>query len=119
MGFTAGTMATVLKALLVVFSGLVLVLAVYMFPLMARYQNTLHQLATNALILAVVKLPRTLGLMILWAMPVVIAVISMQTFLQTLVFWLTVGFGFVGYMSGVLLKPVFAELESGKVQVMK
>ena len=119
MGFTAGTMATVLKALLVVFSGLVLVLAVYMFPLMARYQNTLHQLATNALILAVVKLPRTLGLMILWALPVVIAVISMQTFLQTLVFWLTVGFGFVGYMSGVLLKPVFAELESGKVQVMK
>ena len=119
MGFAAGTMATVLKALLVVFSGLVLVLAVYMFPLMARYQNTLHQLATNALILAVVKLPRTLGLMILWALPVVIAVISMQTFLQTLVFWLTVGFGFVGYMSGVLLKPVFAELESGKVQVMK
>ena len=119
VGFAAGTLATVLKALLVVFSGLVLVLAVYMFPLMARYQNTLHQLATNALILAVVKLPRTLGLMILWALPVVIAVISMQTFLQTLVFWLTVGFGFVGYMSGVLLKPVFAELESGKVQVMK
>ena len=118
-GFVAGTLATVLKGALVVAIGLVLVMAAYMFPLMVRYTNTLRELATNALILAVVKLPRTLGLMILWAMPVVIAVISMQTFLQTLVFWLTVGFGFVGYMSGVLLKPVFAELETGKVQVMK
>ena len=118
-GFVAGTAATVLKSALVVAIGLVLVMASYMFPLMVRYTNTIRELAVNALILAVVKLPRTLGLMILWAMPVVIAVISMQTFLQTLVFWLTVGFGFVGYMSGVLLKPVFAELESGKVQIMK
>ena len=119
MGFTAGNLALILKWVLVIFSALVLVLAVYMFPLMARYQNTLYQLATNALILAVVKLPRTIALMVLWSLPVVMAVISMQTFLQTLVFWLAVGFGFGGYMSGILLKPVFTELETGKVQIMK
>ncbi len=119
MGFAAGNLALILKWVLVIFSALVLVLAVYMFPLMARYQNTLYQLATNALILAVVKLPRTIALMVLWSLPVVVAVISMQTFLQTLVFWLAVGFGFVGYMSGILLKPVFTELETGKVQIMK
>lgn len=119
MGFTAGTLATVLKCVLVVFSTLVLVLAVYMFPLMARYQNTLRQHATNALILAVVKLPRTIALLVLCAMPVLIAVVSVQTFLQTLIFWLAVGFGFISYMSSVLLKPVFSELETGSVQIMK
>lgn len=118
-GFIAGTLATVLKCVLVVFSVLVLVMAVYMFPLMARYQNSLREHATNALILAVVKLPRTVALLVLCALPVVIAVISIQTFLQTLIFWLAVGFGFVSYMSSILLKPVFAELENGNVQLMK
>lgn len=118
-GFIAGTLATVLKCVLVVFSVLVLVMAVYMFPLMARYQNSLREHAANALILAVVKLPRTVALLVLCALPVVIAVISIQTFLQTLIFWLAVGFGFVSFMSSILLKPVFAELENGNVQLMK
>ena len=118
-GFIAGTLATVLKCVLVVFSVLVLVMAVYMFPLMARYQNSLREHATNALILAVVKLPRTVALLVLCALPAVIAVISIQTFLQTLIFWLAVGFGFVSFMSSILLKPVFAELENGNVQLMK
>ena len=119
MGFTAGTVSLVLKGVLVILAVLVLVLAVYMFPLLARYQNTIREHAVNALILAVVKLPRTIALVALAALPVLIAVISMQTFLQTLIFWLTVGFGFVSYIASVLLKPVFRELETGKVQIMK
>lgn len=119
MGFTAGTVSLVLKWVLVILAVLVLVLAVYMFPLLARYQNTIREHAVNALILAVVKLPRTIALVALAALPVLIAVISMQTFLQTLIFWLTVGFGFVSYIASVLLKPVFGELETGKVQIMK
>ena len=118
-GFVAGTPATVLKGALVVAIGLVLVMAAYMFPLMVRYTNTLRELATNALILAVVKLPRTIVLVLLAAMPWLILAISLETFVSTLVFWLAIGFGFTAYMSASLLKPVFAELETGNVQVMK
>ena len=99
--------------------GLVLVLAAYMFPLMVRYTNTIRELATNALILAVVKLPRTVGLVLLSALPLVVMVLSMETFLKTLIFWLSVGFGFTAYMSAILMKPIFAELENGNVQLMK
>lgn len=122
MGFTAGNTALVLQWVLVILAAVVVVLAVYMFPLMARYQNTMRQHAVNALILAVVKLPRTVGLVLLCALPVLIAVISFQTFLQTLIFWVVVGFGFTSYMSSSLLKPVFAELEDttgAGVQIMK
>ena len=118
-GFVAGTLATVLKGALVVAIGLVLVMAAYMFPLMVRYTNTMRELATNALILAVVKLPRTVGLFLLSCMPLLILALSMETFLNTMVFWLTIGFGFTAYMSANLLKPVFTELENGNVQVMK
>lgn len=118
-GFAAGTGAAVLKGVLVVLIGLVVVLAAYLFPLMVRYSNTLREHAVNSLILAVVKLPRTVGLVLLSAMPVLILAISLQTFVNTLVFWLSIGFAFTGYMSSVLLKPVFGELEKGNVQVMK
>ena len=118
-GFVAGTLVTVLKGALVVAIGLVLVMAAYMFPLMVRYTNTLRELATNALILAVVKLPRTVGLFLLSCMPLLILALSLETFLNTMVFWLAIGFGFTAYMSASLLKPVFAELETGNVQVMK
>ena len=118
-GFVAGTLATVLKCVLVVAIALVLVLAAYMFPLMVRYTNTLRELATNALILAVVKLPRTLALFLLSWMPLLILALSLETFLDTLVFWLAIGFGFTAYMSASVLKPVFTELENGNVQIMK
>ena len=118
-GFVAGTPATVLKGALVVAIGLVLGMAAYMFPLMVRYTNTLRELATNALILAVVKLPRTVGLFLLSCMPLLILALSLETFLNTMVFWLAIGFGFTAYMSASLLKPVFAELETGNVQVRK
>ncbi len=121
-GFVAGTAASILKGVLVVLIGLVLVLASYMFPLMVRYTNSLREHATNALILAVVKLPRTVGLVLLSALPLLILVISIQTFLNTLVFWLAIGFGFTSYMSSVLLKSVFKELEDTDgpgIQVMK
>lgn len=121
VGFTVGNTALILKWVLVIFGALVVILAAWMFPLMARYQNTLRQHAMNALILAVVKLPRTVGLVVLSLLPVLIAVLSIQTFLTTLIFWLALGFGFTSYMSGVLLKPVFREMEDKTgpgVQVM-
>lgn len=120
LGFAGGSM--VLKAVVLVFSAVVLVLAAWMFPLMARYHNSLRQHANNALILAVVKLPRTVGLVALLALPAIVAVVSIQTFLTTLVFWITVGFGFIGIASAALVRPVLKELEdtSGKgVQLMK
>ncbi len=118
-GFVAGTLETVLKGVLVVAGGLVLVMASYMFPMMVRYTNTIRELAVNALILAVVKLPRTVGLFLLSCMPLLVMALSLETFLKTLVFWLAIGFGFTAYMSASLLKRVFQELEAGNVQIMK
>ena len=120
LGFAGGS--ALLKGIVLAFSAVVLILAVWMFPLMTRYSNSLRQHANNALILAVVKLPRTLGLVVLVALPGIVAAVSFQTFLTTLVFWITVGFGFVGYASAALVRPVFKELEDsgGKgVQIMK
>lgn len=107
--------------LLVVLAALVACIAGYMMPLLVRYENKLRQHLNNAIILAVIKLPRTLGMLVLNFLPVILMALSLNSFLQTLIFWIFIGFAFVAYMETILLKPVFTELEKGKefVQVGK
>lgn len=110
--FCTGTLSMVLRCLLGAASILVLAEASFLFPLIVRYDNTLREHAVNAGILAVVKLPRTIALVLLNLLPVLIFIISPKTFLETLVFWLALGFGFSSYLGSILLVPVFKELEN-------
>ena len=110
--YFTGTLALVLHCLLAVILGLLLAVVSYLFPLMVRYDNTLRQHLTNAVVLAVAKLPRTIAMMLLNILPILIAVFSPQVFFSTSVFWLTVGFGCTSYLSSALLAPVFREMEN-------
>ena len=100
--------------LLAVLVVLVCCVAAYMIPLIVRYENTLRQHLSNAAVLAIIKLPRTIGLVLLNLMPLILLSISLTAFVQTLIFWVVIGFSFTTYMEVVLLKPVFAELEGSK-----
>ena len=100
--------------LLAVLAVLVVCVAAYMFPLLVRYENKLRDHLTNAVILAIIKLPRTLGMLALIAMPLIILTLDLNMFLQTLIFWIFIGFAFTTYMQTNLLKAVFTELEGGK-----
>ena len=100
--------------LLAVLAVLVVCVVAYMFPLLVRYENKLRNHLTNAVILAIIKLPRTLGMLALIAMPLIILTLDLNMFLQTLIFWIFIGFAFTTYMQTHLLRAVFTELEGGK-----
>ena len=100
--------------LLAVLVALVCCVAAYMIPLIVRYENTLRQHLTNAAVLSIIKLPRTIGLVFLNLLPLILLSISLNAFIQTLIFWVVIGFAFTTYMEVVILKPVFAELEGNK-----
>ena len=103
--------------LLAVLAVLVCCVVAYMIPLIVRYENTLRQHLSNAAVLAIIKLPRTIGLVVLNLLPLIILALSLNVFIQTLIFWLFIGFSFTTYLEVELLKPVFTELESGKENV--
>ena len=103
--------------LLAVLAVLVACVCVYMIPLLVRYENSLRQHLSNAIILSVIKLPRTIGLLILTFLPVIIFLLSFNVFLQTLIFWLFIGFAFTTYLGTLLLQPVFKELEGDKDKI--
>ena len=88
-----------------------LAIAAYVFPLIVRYENSLKQHFINATVLAVVKLPRTLVIVVLIALPLVLAYVSFPIFFRTLVFWLSLGYGFSSYVSSTLLVSVFRKIE--------
>ena len=113
MIYLTGTLAVVLKGALFVLAVLVLAVAVYLFPLMTRYDNALREHVKNAMILAVAKLPRTVVMVLVTSLPVLVPYFSLPTFFQTLPFFFIIGFSFMSYVSSQLLVPVFQELEGG------
>ena len=113
--FFSGSEAVMCMVILLAVLGvLVVCVAAYMFPMLVRYENKLRNHLTNAVILAIIKLPRTLGMLALIAMPLIILTLDLNMFLQTLIFWIFIGFAFTTYMQTNLLKAVFTELEGGK-----
>ena len=114
ISYFTGNTAKVLKALLFFLVCVVLGISAYLFPLMVRYENTLVNHIRNAGILAVIKLPRTLGMLLLNNLPFLLLYFSIPTFSKTFVFWLVIGFGFTSYISSIWLLPVFREMEAPK-----
>lgn len=115
--YFTGTLATVMYTLLIVLMVLVACVSAYMTPLLVRYENTLRQHLSNAVVLAIIKLPKTVGMVVLNLLPLLIALLSLNVFLQTMVFWISIGFAFVAFLQSNLLKSVFGELEQGNESV--
>lgn len=117
MTYFSGTFATVMYALLALLAVLVVCVSAYMIPLLVRYENTLRQHLSNAVVLAVIKLPKTVGMVLLNLLPLLVALVSLNVFVQTLIFWIVIGFGFVAFVESSMLKSVFEELEKGNESV--
>lgn len=111
LSYLTGNALLACKWIIGVLTVWILAVGCYSFQLLARYDNTTRQQLTNAAILTVVKLPRTLGLTLLAILPVLLAYVSMEVFVSTLVFWLILGFAFSSFLSASLLTPVFRQME--------
>lgn len=84
----------------------------YLFPLIARYQNSLRQHFVNATLLAVIKLPRTVLMVAINLLPVIIFIASPVVFAATMIVWAGIGFGLQSFLCSKLLVPVFTEFDS-------
>lgn len=109
--FVSGTLYTVCLVILFIFLFIVLGVLSYIFPLMARYDNTVRQHLQNAMVLFVTQLPRTVLMVFLNISPLLLGLFSMEVMMYTMVFWLFAGFSIISYLNSYVLKPVFDGLE--------
>lgn len=117
MAYFNGGLAKAMYILVAVLAILVAGVYAYLMPLIARYENGMHQQVNNAVVLAIIKLPKTLLLVFLNLLPVILVLISVPVFVQTLIFWVVIGFAFVSFIESSILKPVFQQLEKGNESV--
>lgn len=107
-----GIPALALYAMLGVMSILAVGIAVFLFPLLTRYKNTLRQHVINSLILTITKPHLALAMVLLHAFPLLLLYFFPSVFLQTLIFWLLVGVAFLIYVDNAILRKVYVTLEN-------
>ena len=83
----------------------------YTFPLIARYENDLKSHLRNALFLSIAQLPKTIVMLVLYALPILIAISSLAIFFSTLIIWILIGIGLIIYAQTKLLLSTFRKLE--------
>ncbi|MBD5490547.1 MAG: DUF624 domain-containing protein [Lachnospiraceae bacterium] len=90
-----------------------LMMAVYVFPLQARFENSIKNTLKNALILAFANLPKTILMMVCYVIPLVIAYFSNYALIFVFMFGISApAYGAVCLYSGIFkkLEPESEEL---------
>ena len=94
-------------------SVVVLMVVMYVFPLLARFDNTIRHTIHNAALLAFANLPRTILMMILYAVPWVIGYFSPYSYIFIFMFGISVP----AYASAWLYSNIFKKYEPETEQV--
>lgn len=96
-----------LKAVLFAVTFLVMMVMVYVFPVLSRFENTIWNTLKNALLMSILSLPKTLLMIILYVVP--IAVIFFIPMAVPLVFLF--GFSAPAYFAAMLYSGTFKRFE--------
>ena len=96
----------------VVAAALILMVILYIFPLLSRFNNTILGTIRNAVALAVGMLPRSLAMIAVWAVPVAIFMLIPNLYSVLVLF----GLSAPTYVCTMIYSPVFKKLEGTAAQ---
>lgn len=96
-------------ALIVIVLGIFLIMmGVYVFPVLARFDNTVKNTFKNALIMAVRHLPSTIVIVALHGLPLLLAMVSIQVFLRGILVVLLFTVSILAYFQSRLFTRIFS-----------
>lgn len=97
----------VLRIIILAVAILVLFTLTWVFAMQARFSNKITVTIKNSFALSVLKIPRTLLMIVMYAAPILLYVVSLQAFPIILLFGLSVPI----YVSVMLYNKIFQKLE--------
>lgn len=80
----------------------------YVFPLQSQFQNTVKITISNAFLLSIANLPRTIVITVLNLFPLGHMAVNLYTFLDSSLIWIVIYFSGTAFVNCLLLKKVFA-----------
>ena len=88
---------------------------VYVFPLLARFENTTKNTIKNAFLLSIVNIPQTVTAIILMVLPVVLTLFVLELFPIIIM----VGVSLPAFLTSLMLVRIFRKLEPAEAVVEK
>ena len=83
----------------------------FLFPMVARYENTALNYFKNSFITAIYNLGCFVTVILFWAVPVALAVLIPELFLYTWYLWLLILFSMIAYACSFSIRDVFEKIE--------
>lgn len=86
----------------------------FLFPLTARYQNTVWNTFKNSLLLAISNLGAWIKILLAWVAPVLISLYYPVVFFSTWYLWLIIGFGLIAFGTSYTVNRVFNKVSEAQ-----
>ena len=102
-----GDFVVVLKAVIIVVSVIAAITALYLFPVLSRFENTIKHTIKNAFLMSILNLPRSILILLIHALPIVLVLVSAN--LIPVVFLL--GLSTVAYLCSTQYVKIFKKYE--------
>jgi uncharacterized membrane protein YesL len=97
----------VFKIVLVMVGIIVVLISTYIFPLLARFDNTVKNTVKNATLLAVANLPKTLAMALIYATPLLMGYLSAYSYVFIFMF----GLSLPAYAAAYIYSNIFKKFE--------
>lgn len=82
----------------------------FLFPIQARFENTVAKTLKNAVALGIAKFPHSVLLIALNYFPVILLIVNISAFFYIIPFWFVVGFSASAQISAYILRRIFRKL---------
>lgn len=94
---------TICRAILIVISTYLVFIGGYIFPLIARFENTMKQTLKNAIIMSLITLPKSIIILVVNMLPIVV----LYYFPNALPFILLFSISAVCYINSMMIRTIF------------
>ena len=108
IGGMSQALGAVVALVVIVLSIFLIMMGVYIFPVLARFDNTVKNTFKNALIMAVRHLPSTIVIVILHGLPLLLAMVSIQVFIRGILVVLLFTVSILAYFQSKLFIRIFS-----------
>lgn len=102
-----GTGAKIMKVVLGVVTIFFVMTALYIFPVLSRFENTIKQTVKNAFLISIMSLPKTVVIILIHLLPLGLLLLT----IQALPFLFLLGMPAVAYLSSMMFVRVFKKFE--------
>ncbi len=110
-GMMPGTAGFVMRSIFILLGFFLLAVMIYVFPLIARYENSIRATFQNAMLLAVGRLPYTFVMVAVTVGAVIASLWNTVTLMFAIPLWLLIGGALVAWLNSYILRRVFTIFE--------